>query len=296
MLIASAEKPILRFLRDRLEIEAIDDLVVDEVSGDGAGKTILTGGDELEVEWAHEFEGPLSSEFTPWATSEDGTARIVSLPVGSGELVLIADAEVFSNESLRESDAGWLFVRLIESFDRTGNIFFDQYALGLWRPQTTLEYAFSGGFLQLSVQFSILLLLVVWRLVWIGRFPRDPEPYELVSPLLRVQSQAQILERAGRFDVLARWRLRGLVARAQKYWKINVSPRPEETEEERETRTLRELQRRSGIDVQSRRVSSLANRVRNHDALEEFDDDMDELEEQLQHTHVPKSSKARNQS
>jgi hypothetical protein len=71
-----------------------------------------------------------------------------------------------------------------------------------------LTLAFGPRLACLSLHALLLLLVLGWRSAWSGPFPRDPEPVLAASPLARARGFGQLLARAGRFDLLARF-LRG---------------------------------------------------------------------------------------
>ncbi len=171
----------------------------------------LKGGEECRIDWAPEGvlvpDGDLELEILA------GNVLAGALPYGRGRIVLIAPGEdPWSNEALGRAENALFFVRLLESvapshrsaslhWGRT--VLFDEYALGGWTPDSPVELALSPKGFAFSLHLFLVALLALWRAVWVRSFPRDAEPLAAVSALARARSFAGLLERAGRFDLLA---------------------------------------------------------------------------------------------
>lgn len=275
VLFASGEEGMLDFLAAELEIPEVRDLTRIEAD---SNETVLASGDELVVECSWEFDAALPDTFSAWAVGTNGEPHVVSLGVGRGELVLFADNNVLSNVALRDGDEGLFLVRAIEEFDRSGRILFDEYSLGRWNPMSQTAVALSDRFRQLTVQFLVLLALFVWRLGWVGRFPRDPEPFELLSPLSRVRAQAHLIERAGRYDLLGRWLVDGAMKRAMKAWRMS----PRRIKEQRSSKEcLEQLGLRIGIDSDHWSATLCDKTINSEAALEKLEASLNEFEREV---------------
>ena len=281
VLFASAEDETLEFLIGDLELAALEDLVLEDVGGGDLGRTEIPGSDPLEIEWQRKFLLEADSPVSVWASRGSDSPHVVTLAVGQGELVLFSDQSVLSNLWLLDGDEGYLLVRAIVEFDRSGLILFDEYALGRWNPQTSRELAFSGRFLQPTVLWLALLLIFVWRLSWVGRFPRDPEPLALLSPLARVRSQAHLIERARRYELLARWLVDGMLGRAMKSWRMKRA----EEGADRSVEELKALATRAQLDVAKWRSRLLEKKVTSPRQLKALEDSLIEFEREVTRSH-----------
>lgn len=275
VLFASAEEGMLKFLATDLKLSDVQDLTRSEVE---SAESVLTSGGRLVVDSTWQFDGDLPEAFSVWAVADNGAPQIVSLAAGRGELVLFADNSLLSNAALRDGDEGLLLVRAIEEFDRSGRILFDEYSLGRWSPQSSTELAFSGRFVQLTVQLLVLLALFVWRLGWVGRFPRDPEPFELLSPLSRVRAQAHLIERAERYDLLGRWLVDGVIKRAMKAWRVD-SRRNKEPSSSRQD--LEQLGKRMGLDSNKWSATLCDAKIYNEATLARLEVSLSEFEREV---------------
>lgn len=218
---AGASEAMLRFLVEELELTELEGLELRD--GPVGETTTLTGeGEALELRFERVFaEASLPDEVTPWLVDETRREpRALTLSVGRGELLLIADPELFRNGRLGEGDAGILAARVAEEFGRGRPILFDEYSLGRWSPRSPLVLATTGVFGLASFGALLFLFLIAWAGIWVGPFPRDPEPLSTVSPLARVRSVAALFARAGRFESLGDWLVRGAVQRARHAWKL----------------------------------------------------------------------------
>lgn len=125
------------------------------------------------------------------------------VPVGAGSYVLIPAGDYLDNEHLGEGDNAFLLTHLAGRCAAGGRLLFDEHALGLAVGPTSTGLALSSQGLLLTVHLALLLLVLCWRAAWVREFPRDPAPLDRVSPLARVRSLADVLQRAGRIDLLA---------------------------------------------------------------------------------------------
>lgn len=185
--------------------------------------------DELELEildlWTIEIRG-------------QHRAIAASVPAGEGSIVLLADDAFLDNQHLAQADHAVLAERLAETVRGGGRILFDEYALGLWQPRSAIGLATSRKLLPLTANIALLFLLIAWRRVWTGRFPRDPEPIAALSPLSRARALAAVYERAGRVRLLSNLLREGVLRRAKSRLHMRADAPIEAL-----------VQRRAGIDA-----------------------------------------------
>jgi hypothetical protein len=183
---------------DLVTIDLVMEHLFESLDPNGAARELWTAADP-------DSRGPLN------ASGEQPFA--VAIPEGSGSVVLLASDAFLANRSIGAHDHALAAVRLAEDLGRGGRILFDEYALGLWQPETALGIAFSPKLLLASLHAILLLGLFAWMQAFVRAFPRDPEPYELFSPLLRARAFAALFVRAGRPEALARLLRRGVFDR-----------------------------------------------------------------------------------
>ena len=138
---------------------------------------------------------------------------------------MLGSFDFLDNEVIGERDHALHLTRLVEELDLGGRLLFDEYALGLWDPDSAGGLALSKGVRGVSLHLLLLLLLVVWRAAWTREFPRDPQPLERVSPLARAEARAALLERAGRPDLAGDLLRRGVLNRLRARLKLAGSRR-----------------------------------------------------------------------
>jgi hypothetical protein len=143
---------------------------------------------------------------------EQGRAHTLAIDIGRGRLVLIADDGFLDNETLGELDHALWAVRLVEVLAAGEPLLFDEYALGAWAPPGKLALALGAGARGVTLHLVVLLGLLLWLHAWRREFPRDPAFHARLSPLARARSAARLLERAGRFDLLAEQLRKGVAA------------------------------------------------------------------------------------
>ncbi len=122
--------------------------------------------------------------------------------VAYGRVAFVANDSFMDNDRLGDFDNGLLLARIVEALDAPGPTLFDEYALGLWVPPRTSELLFTPGLIEVTYHALLAFLFFVALHAWVREFPRDA-PEARLSPRLRVQSQAALLMRADRLDLLA---------------------------------------------------------------------------------------------
>jgi hypothetical protein len=129
------------------------------------------------------------------ATVREGDAFALAFPCGAGTVVLLPPgAARWSNAALGSDDRALAFVRLLEVAGAPRTVLFDEYALGAWTPDSPVQLAFGPHAFLLSAHLVVLAALLLWRAVWAGPFPRDPEPLARVSALARARAVARLIE------------------------------------------------------------------------------------------------------
>lgn len=197
----------LAFLRDRMELE--EALGLDLTSLDhGVHEVRLQTGEVLRVATSRAFEPPESGsharEFAV-VSDADGVelAFAVELLVGSGRVIAVADGDVFDNARVGESEHALLAVRIAEDARPGARVLFDEYALGLWSQGGPMSVAARPAIVLFCLNAALLGLLWTWMRAAPRAFPRDPEPLDTFSPVLRARAQARLHERAGRAELFA---------------------------------------------------------------------------------------------
>ncbi|MDP6956332.1 MAG: hypothetical protein QF599_10170 [Planctomycetota bacterium] len=177
------------------------DLVEDELVEEGLGESGST-----------ESPPRSSTPWQKWLTAEDGTPLILRHgESAAGSVFLLWDGAWLANDAIGRADHGLLAVRLAEAAvgAPAATILFDEYALGGWRPQGKAALALAPAARAATLTLLLLALIFIWRLAWPREFPRDQPQRDTLFPLARARSQAALLERAGRGDLLARMLVAG---------------------------------------------------------------------------------------
>ncbi len=199
----------LAYVRDTLGLAAAQGLEITVLPDDGQRALRWRTGETLAVEVDLAFE-PLdpsspAREFATVVDAEDGSewAFALELPEGAGRAIVVADGGAFDNAAIGADDHALLAVRLAEEASRGGRLMFDEYALGLWAPDGPLDVATGPALVLFSANLLCLILAWTWMRAAPRSFPRDPEPLESFSPVLRARAQSRLFERAGRVSLLA---------------------------------------------------------------------------------------------
>ncbi|MBL8862172.1 MAG: hypothetical protein JNK02_09180 [Planctomycetes bacterium] len=198
----------LNFLRDVLELAAAASLELRELPDAGPRPVRLVSGERATVDVRTAFESldpALSVRAIAVAEDPGGEdqAFALEIPVGAGRAIAIADGRPFDNAAIGLHDHALLAVRLAESVPPGARVLHDEYALGLWEERGFVAAATRPAAILASLHALLLILVLAWRQGFPRAFPRDPEPLESFSPLLRARAQARFLERAGRLALLA---------------------------------------------------------------------------------------------
>jgi len=198
----------IEFLRDDLELESADGLELTVLEDESPRQIRLASGEVLVVEADLAFEplDPSSAArdiavvLDPEGSGE--MAYAIEIQVGAGRAIAIADPRAFDNGTIGEFDHALLAVRLAEIVPPGGRLLFDEYALGLWQPEGMTSVALRPNLVLASLHFVLLALVWGWMRAMPRAFPRDPEPLDTFSPVLRARAQARIYERARRTELL----------------------------------------------------------------------------------------------
>lgn len=215
-LLVEGTPELLEFLTVRLGLQQLGDL-----KPTATGSRVTLASDEilrLEGKVTSYEELPWESELEVLAVDQRGRPVVTELVHGRGRVLVFPEAAPFQNDVIDAKDNLLFWVRLLELAAPAEELYFDEYALGGWSPDSKLQLAFGPRFAPVTLHFVCFLSVLLWSLVWVRAFPRDPEALEQLSALDRARSFGSLLERAGRWDVLSsmlRWGvLRGLGTRA----------------------------------------------------------------------------------
>jgi hypothetical protein len=213
------------FLIDTLGFADCADVHASRVAKPGVRRVHDDDGEELEVDVK---EGGVlvlpdagSRASVLWRGGDEVLA--MSVPAGKGRVVVLGDDGFLANEAIGEHDHALLAVRLAEAFAPGKQILFDEYALGLEHPRTTVAILASPSLFLATLHVVVLLALLVLRSAWVREFPRDPAPLESASPLLRARTLGALLARACRFDVLARSLRDGVASRLDRRSRVSAA-------------------------------------------------------------------------
>ncbi len=215
-LVVALSEDMQAFLRDELGLAELEDL--EPLPGRRTERStwIFASGERFErmgdggIEFA-----PLSpsSPFVVLAADEEGAARVVRLRVGRGRIVIATTLDFLDNHDLEEGDHGLFLARFVELLAPRGRLWFDEYALGGWVPETPLELALAADNAPFTLHLIGLALVLLWSAAWVRGFPRDPQPLSQLSATARVRALSGLLLAARRFDLLARLLTAGVLRR-----------------------------------------------------------------------------------
>jgi hypothetical protein len=131
------------------------------------------------------------------------------LEQGKGRLIVLADPDLFSNESLREADHSRLALNLLLTHLGDGIVLVDEYHHGYGRATSVFDHLIRSRAIYPALQ-GFLLLLILWTAK--GRRFGPPRPLvrdEHRSSLEYVRAMAQIFQRAQArgfaLEAVSRW-------------------------------------------------------------------------------------------
>ena len=271
----------LEFLVRGLGIEACADL--ERLTLAQANDEVRLAGEALELPWGeHAFADPASAgaRFEPLLLGPEGELLAFELPLGRGTLAVLAGDRFLDNARLGEGDCAVLLARLAERYageGRARRVLFDEGALGRLASGSPIAMALAPRALPFTLHALALLALLVWRSAWVREFPRDPEPLEQLSPLVRAQSQAALLARGKKAAELASMLREGTLVRVSQ--RLEGGAREGAAGEERAARVSR-LAAASGAPgaVERWREALLERRVASLAELAALDRDLRALE------------------
>jgi hypothetical protein len=263
-LVAPARPGVLAWLRDSAGLEV--PLWHGLISGQPVGQLTLDTGELLSVDLTSEASesGGRAEDWHDLALDEEGRAFAASCSLGEGRVLLLASDDFLTNGELDQPGRGLLAVRLAEVATGGGALLFDEYALGDWRPPSSVGLLTAPGLRELSWNLLLLLLLALVLVAWPREFPRDPAEAPM-DPRVRSKAGARLLERAGRSDLLARELRLGVLRRLARRWRLGRSAAglEEEASERAEAQLVEELGVRAGLAPA--RVASWVQFFRDHD-------------------------------
>jgi len=279
------------FLREKLEFDSAEGLAIAELEGDGPRSVRLRSGETLDIAADLAFE-PLdpSSEWRELAVVVDDEgvvdlALAVEVRIGAGRVIAVADSGPFENESVGLEDHALLAVRLAEEVSPGGRVLLDEYSLGLWQPSGPLDVATRPAMALFTIHALLVVLVWTWMRAAPRAFPRDPEPLESFSPVLRARAQARLFERADRIELLAP------AARGAAYDRISKGLRLGQRREGRDangpteadvSRLATALRAASEPQIAERALEALhTRRITSRAALEQLALDLGRLEEDV---------------
>lgn len=215
------------FLREELGLSALADLEIERGELGGESERLrLASGEELAVAWksyAWFADVPDGSGLEVVAAFQDGGALVLSCELGRGRLLVLAGDEFLENRLIGAADHGLLAVRLLESVHRGGPLLFDEYALGSWDPPSALALAFRSRVLAFTLHLLALSALLLWMACAPRAFPRDPTERSGLSARARASAFASLLEREGRWHLLARMLQAGVLRRVGRMAGLHAS-------------------------------------------------------------------------
>ncbi len=198
----------IEFLRDDLELESAEGLELAVIDGDGPRQIRLASGELLEIETDLAF-APLDPSSTARdiavVLDQEGAGEksyAIEVPVGAGRAIAIADPQAFLNVAIGDLDHALLAVRLAEIVAPGGRLLLDEYSLGLWEPEGMVTVALRPNLALASLHIVLFALVWGWMRAVPRAFPRDPEPLDAFSPVLRARAQARMFERAHHAELL----------------------------------------------------------------------------------------------
>jgi len=169
--------------------------------------------ESLQLSWDFVARIERREDLQPLVATEAGAWVVASQALGRGHLVLLDSDRFLDNDRLGQEQNALLAVRLAERFSGDRRLFFDEYSLGGWTPDSPLEMAFSSDARPLTLHLLLLLALVIWLSSWVRWFPRDPAPLAAVSASMRARGLAGMLMRRRRWEVLGQMLRLGVLRR-----------------------------------------------------------------------------------
>lgn len=222
VLLTALDKSRRSFLLNEAGFVELEGVEAELLEQEPARQRVVTrDGGTLELGWGGQRslnrEEPGPDDPATQVLAADAAMRTqavaLKISIGSGELVLLPEDSLFANASIGDADNALLLVRLLEGLGPLEAVYFDEYALGGWVPDSALQLALAPRRLAFTAHLLALLALLVWYSAWTGSFPRDPEPLAQASPRARARAQGALLERYGRWDMMARHLRRGVLGR-----------------------------------------------------------------------------------
>ena len=218
VLLAAFDQERQEFLLDELGLEEVRDVTRAHRLEGAYTQTVVTRmGETLTLDWAgsRSIDAPPRLGGEALAADSDRPSRAVArrISVGRGELVLLPNDSLFDNENIGKADNALFLVRVLEELGPIEAVYFDEYALGGWVPETSLELALAPKRFAFTTHLLALLGVLIWSLAWAGAFPRDPQPLNRTSPRARARSQGGMMVHHARYGQLASMLRRGVLAR-----------------------------------------------------------------------------------
>ncbi len=218
--------------------------------GESTTELILDTGEQLAVEQSSDVResGGAPEDWHDLVLDSSGRAFAASCSFGEGSVIVLASDEFLRNSRLNAPGHGLLAVRIAEAASGGGALLFDEYALGDWRPPSSVGLLAAPGLRELSLNLALLLVLALAFTAWPREFPRDPaEP--AMDPRMRAKAGARLLERAGRQDLLARELRLGVLRRLARRLRVGrrASALDEAATPAEESALARDLALRAGL-------------------------------------------------
>jgi hypothetical protein len=128
---------------------------------------------------------------------------------GSGRLIVLSDAGLFCNKSLRKGDHSRLALNLLLTDQREGKLLVDEYHHGYGRARSVLDHLWRSRAKEPMLQ-GLLLALILWAAMGRRFGPaRPPLDEERRSSLAYFKAMAHLFQRAQArrlaFETVARW-------------------------------------------------------------------------------------------
>ena len=219
-IVCRTQSDILWFFGEDLGIETIQRLhkaLGEDESSLRSESAILPTEEELDLEWKilpQVFDEGADLDVEIFLADKEDRPIACSFGFDRGRLLLLnRKLDPFSNHALDQDDNALLLVRIVDFFGAQGPILFDEYALGLWQPETPLQMAFTPRSLLFTLHAAFFFGLLLLRAAWVRSFPRDPLALESIAPLSRAQGFSAFLIRYRRFDLLTLLLRRGVMRR-----------------------------------------------------------------------------------
>jgi hypothetical protein len=213
-LIAPLSEDMVDFLKDDLGLADAEGLVFRKNGKREQRRVRLESGETLELSLDLALVLQPFPAGSPWRElwmlekdqGEVGAEYLVAaeLPLGAGRVVLLSEDKFLDNSEIGKAQHALAGVRLVEQLGRGGGLYFDEYCLGLWEPESALALSASPRVFLLSAHALALLALFVWARAFARAFPRDPPPLAATSPLERAEALARLWKSSGRSEAAAR--------------------------------------------------------------------------------------------